>query len=96
MGVLADWILPPVIALFAFCTLAGWSFCGMNALKSLTQNRIYLKIYQILFCIAALTGTIMKLEIVWTLADIANACMAYCNLPAILLLSPEIKNRCTA
>lgn len=96
MGVLADWILPPIIALFAFCTLAGWSFCGMNALQSLIQNRKYLKIYQILFCIAALTGTVMKLEIVWTLADIANACMAYCNLPAVMLLLPETRNRCTA
>ncbi len=96
MGVLADWILPPVIALFAFCTLAGWCFCGMKALKSLTQNQKILKAYQILFCTAALTGAVMKLELVWTLADIANACMAYCNLPGILLLLPETKNRCTA
>ncbi len=96
MGVLADWILPPVIALFAFCTLTGWCFCGMNALKTLTGNSGYLKLYQILFCIAAFIGTVMKLEFVWTLADIANACMAYCNLPGILLLLPETKNRCTA
>lgn len=96
MGVPADWILPPIIALFAFCTLTGWCFCGMNALKSLTVNPHHLKCYQILFCIGAFTGTVMKLEAVWTLADIANACMAYCNLPAMMLLLPEIKNRCTA
>ena len=96
MGVLADWILPPVIALFAFCTLTGWCFCGMNALKSLTVNPHCLKCYQILFCIGAFVGTVMKLEAVWTLADIANACMAYCNLPAMMLLIPEIKNRRTA
>ncbi len=96
MGILADWILPPVIALFAFCTLTGWCFCGMNALKTLTKNPDYLKLYQILFCTAAFIGTIMKLELVWTLADIANGCMAYCNLPGILLLLPETKNRRTA
>ncbi len=95
MGVLADWILPPVIALFAFCTLTGWCFCGMNALQSLTTKTCYLKIYQILFCLASCVGTVLKLEIVWTLADIANACMAYCNLPAMMLLLPELKNRCT-
>ncbi|MBR0484351.1 MAG: amino acid carrier protein [Oscillospiraceae bacterium] len=96
MGVLADWVLPPVTALFAFCTLTGWCFCGMNALKSLTVPKYYLKYYQLLFCMAAFTGTVMKLELVWTLADIANACMAYCNLPAMMLLLPEIKNRRTA
>ena len=96
MGVLADWILPPVIALFAFCTLTGWCFCGMNSLKSLTTNPHWLKGYQILFCIAAGIGAVMKAELVWTLADIANACMAYCNLPAMMLLLPEIKNRRTA
>jgi Na+/alanine symporter len=30
----------------------------------------------------------MELELVWTLADIANAGIIYCNLPALLLLSP--------
>lgn len=96
MGLLADWILPPVIALFAFCTLTGWCFCGMNALQSVINNPQCIKLYQMLFCFAAFMGCILKAELVWTLADIANACMAYCNLPAILLLSPEIKNRCTA
>lgn len=95
MGVLADWILPPVIGLFAFCTLAGWCYCGMNALKTMTRDR-YLLSYQILFCAAAFVGAVMKLELVWTIADIANACMAYCNLPAILLLYPQKKKRCTA
>ena len=91
LGNSADWILPPIIALFAFCTLTGWCYCGINALKSLTLNPKLLKAYQILFCIAAFIGTVMKLELIWTLADMANACMAYCNLPAMLLLLPEIK-----
>ena len=35
----------------------------------------------------------MQLELVWTLADIANACMAYCNLPAILLLYSKYQKK---
>ena len=92
IGTISDWLLPPIIALFAFCTLTGWSYCGLNALKTLTSNLIILKLYQILFCIGAFIGAVLKLELVWTLADIANACMAYCNLPAIMLLFPQTKN----
>ena len=95
IGNAADWLLPPIIALFAFCTLTGWSYCGLNALKTLTVKPFYLKIYQILFCIGAFTGAVLKLELVWTFADIANACMAYCNLPAMMLLFPQTENRCT-
>lgn len=87
LGTCADWILPPMIVLYAFSTLTGWSYCGTNALKGLTDGR-YIRIYQIIFCLAAGAGAVMKMEFVWTLADIANACMAYCNLPGILLLYP--------
>lgn len=85
LGNIADWILPPMIALFAFCTLIGWSYCGASAFQTLT-SRASIRLYQGLFCIAVAVGAVMQLEVVWTLADIANACMAYCNLPAILLL----------
>lgn len=83
----ADWILPPVIALFALCTLIGWSYCGSSALKSLTNGN-HLTAYRVAFCAATAFGAVMRLEVVWTLADMANACMAYCNLPGILLLYP--------
>jgi len=87
IGKMADWILPPIIALFALCTLIGWSFCGACAFRSLTKGK-YLQIYQAIFCIAVFVGAVAKMQTVWTLADIANACMAYCNIPAILLLYP--------
>ncbi len=87
IGTAADGILPPVIAVFALCTLVGWSYCGSTALQSLTGGR-FLTAYRILFCIAVLPGAMLRLEAVWMLADIANACMAYCNLPGILLLYP--------
>ena len=87
IGAAADWLLPPVIAVFALCTLVGWSYCGSSALQSLTGGR-YLTAYRLVFCAAVLLGAMLRLEAVWMLADIANACMAYCNLPGILLLYP--------
>ncbi len=88
MGTAADVILPPMIALFALCTLIGWSYCGGTAFGYLTNGR-FLRSYRLAFCLAAGIGAVMRLETVWVLADIANAGMAYCNLPALLLLYPS-------
>ncbi len=88
IGNLADWILPPIIALFALCTLVGWSFCGACAFRSITNGK-YVRIYQSAFCIAVFLGAVAEMQTIWTMADIANACMAYCNIPAILLLYPS-------
>ena len=88
LGNAADWILPPVIALFALCTLIGWSHCGASALRSLGGMR-FLTAYRIFFCIFAVIGAVSEPGVVWTIADMANACMAYCNLPGILLLYPK-------
>ena len=85
LGRFADVMLPPVTAVFALCTLIGWSFCGAQALRSITGGR-FLTLYRIAFCLAALSGACMDAELVWTLSDIANALMAYCNLPALCLL----------
>lgn len=87
LGSAADLLLPPMIALFALCTLIGWGCCGGRAFAYLTKGR-HLRLYYAVFCMAAVLGAVMQLRVVWTLADIANACMAYCNLPAILLLYP--------
>lgn len=88
MGAGADLFLPPVIALFALCTLIGWGYCGSTAFSYLTGGR-YVNGFRLLFCFAACIGAVTELELVWTLADIANAGMAYCNLPALLLLYPQ-------
>ncbi len=87
MGKAADSILPPVIALFALCTLIGWSYCGSSAAAYLTGGA-HVRTYRVVFCLAAAIGAVLELELVWTLADIANAGMAYCNLPALVLLYP--------
>ncbi len=89
MGSAADVLLPPVIALFALCTLVGWSHCGSSALRSIAGQK-WVTVYRAAFCLAAVVGAVMRLETVWLLADIANAGMAYCNLPGILLLYPQI------
>lgn len=89
LGNTADVVLPLIIALFALCTLIGWGYCAGTAFAYLTNGR-FLRTFRLIFCLAAAIGAVTELNIVWTLADIANAGMAYCNLPALLLLYPHI------
>ncbi len=92
LGTAADCLLPPIIALFALATLIGWSYCGSTAFGYLTNGR-FLAVYRILFCLAAVLGAVLELEVVWILADMANACMLYCHLPALLLLQDTVRRR---
>ncbi|MBQ8926855.1 MAG: sodium:alanine symporter family protein [Oscillospiraceae bacterium] len=89
IGPAADLLVPCVISLFALCTLIGWSYCGSSALRSLAGQRFALP-YRIAYAAACLPGAVMALTNVWTLADIANAGMLLCNLPALLLLYPAL------
>ncbi len=86
----ADGFIPLVTALFALCTLIGWSYCGSTAFAYLTKGR-GCRLFQIVFCLAAAAGAVLRLDTVWLLADIANACMAWCHLPALLLLVPVLR-----
>lgn len=92
LGNWADLLLPLVIALFGLCTLIGWGYCGSTAFACLTGGR-HVHLFRLGFCLAAGIGAVLELELVWTLADIANAGMAYCNLPALFLLYPQTVSR---
>lgn len=92
MGDFGTVLLPPIIALFALCTLIGWSYCGSSAFGYLTGGR-YINAFRAVFCLAAALGAVLRLDTVWTLADIANGCMVYCNLPALVLLLPEVRRK---
>ncbi len=90
LGRSAELFLPLVTALFALCTLIGWSYCGSTAFSYLTKGK-YLRSFRVCFCLAAALGAVLRLDTVWLLADIANGCMAWCHLPALVLLLPELR-----
>jgi AGCS family alanine or glycine:cation symporter len=47
-------------------------------------------VYRILWVVAVYAGAVINLELVWSVADCANALMAIPNLIALLLLSGVI------
>jgi alanine or glycine:cation symporter, AGCS family len=71
---------------FAYSTILGWSYYGEKSVEYLLGEKS-VKPYRLLFVVIVFVGAIVKLDLVWTFADIMNALMALPNLIALLGLS---------
>ena len=74
------------LILFAYSTLLGWSYYGEKSLEYLL-GEMWVKPYRIIFCIVVFIGAGIKLELVWSIADVFNGLMAIPNLIGLLALS---------
>ncbi len=79
-------ILAVGLLTFVFSTILGWSYYGEKACEYLLGGWAILP-YRVLWVIAVMVGSVVKLQAAWDFADIANAMMAIPNLIALLLLS---------
>ncbi len=74
------------ISLFALSTVLSWSLYGTRCFEYLFKGK-GVKVYQIIFVIAVVVGSTLKLGLVWDIGDTLNGFMALPNLVAILGLS---------
>lgn len=74
---------------FAYSTILGWCYYGEKSIEYLFKERA-VKAYRVVFVIFVAVGTFLKLETVWTLADLMNGLMAFPNLIGLLGLSSVI------
>ena len=79
------------LAFFAYSTILGWSYYGEKAIQYILGDRT-IKPYRILFTVFVFVGAVVKLDLVWTFADVMNGLMAFPNLVALLGLSRVIVN----
>ena len=77
-------------AVFSFCTVIGWYYCGETAFIYIFGEK-YKKIMCIVFAVISASGALLKLETVWTLSDIFNGLMAFPNLLGLILLMNKVK-----
>lgn len=77
------------LILFAFSTLIAWAFYGEKCCEYILGETAVLP-YRILYNLAIIPGAVVKLSIVWHLADICNGLMVMPNLLALLGLSSVI------
>ncbi len=76
---------------FAFTTILGWNYYGERCTEYLFGVK-GIKIYKYIFIALVAVGPFLKLDLVWTLADIVNGLMAIPNLIAIIGLSGVVAN----
>lgn len=74
---------------FAFTTILGWNYYGERCIVYLTGVK-GIKPYRIIYIILVASGAFIKLELIWTIADIVNGLMAIPNLIALVGLSGVI------
>ena len=84
-----EWIVTIGLCLFAFTTMIGWSYYGERCVVYLFGERGVLP-FRLLWVAAIPLGTVGELNLVWLIADILNACMAFPNLTALILLAPVV------
>lgn len=74
------------LVLCAFTTIIGWNYYGERCIEYVFGTHI-IKPYRILYILAIASTPFLKLEEIWTLADIVNGLMAFPNLVALVGLS---------
>ncbi|MCD7891298.1 MAG: amino acid carrier protein [Ruminococcus sp.] len=90
LGKRTDLFLTISMAVFAFCTIIGWYYCGETAFKYLFSSS-KTKIFCLLFAAFSYFEAVLTLETVWTLSNIFNGLMSVPNLLGLLLLINKVK-----
>lgn len=79
------------ITVFAVTTAAGWSVYGSNSLEYLTGGKGK-TLFLLIFAASTVLGATMKIELIWQFSDLLNGLMAIPNLPAMLILSNQVRD----
>jgi len=74
------------LVFFALSTTIAWAYYGDRCMYYLFGEKT-VRPYRWLYCLFIPVGAVVKLELIWNLADIANAFMAFPNLVGLLGLS---------
>jgi AGCS family alanine or glycine:cation symporter len=74
---------------FAFSTVIGWYYFAETNIRYLFGSKALLP-YQILVMVFIFTGSVLKIDLVWELADFFNGIMVIPNLLALLFLSGKV------
>ncbi|MGI6754855.1 MAG: alanine/glycine:cation symporter family protein [Atopobiaceae bacterium] len=71
---------------FAFSTIVGWYFFAAQNVKWLIGKKV-VKAFAVIVVIFIFIGSLLKVDLVWNLADLFNGLMVFPNLLALLALS---------
>ncbi len=91
LGIWSAYLIGFSVLLFAFASILAWGSYGAACLTYLGGGRRALCIYYFIFGIAVYIGAVLKISLVWDLADVLNGLMMLPNLCGLVLLSGEVR-----
>lgn len=88
----ASFFLMTALTFFAFTTILGWDYYSEKCLEYLIglKRRGWIKFYRLVYVAVVFIGPYLTVEVVWGVADVFNGLMAFPNLIALMLLSPQV------
>lgn len=89
-GGFSVYITASLMAVFAFCTIIGWYYCGETAYIYLSPGNRK-GAFPLIFSVISAAGAVISSGTVWAVSDIFNGMMAFPNLISLLFLSKKVK-----
>ncbi len=90
-GTIGGIIIQVSLLFFALSTILGWGYYGSSCWGYLSHdNKIVRLIFQIVFVLMCIVGSLGSGTLMWDIADTLNGLMAIPNLIALLLLSGTV------
>jgi AGCS family alanine or glycine:cation symporter len=86
---IGGYIVIIALVLFAYTTILAWSYCGEKALGFLIGNE-KAHYFRFFYVLLIPIGSVMKVDMIWSLADIAIALMLVTNLIGVMKLSKRV------
>ncbi|TKJ38449.1 sodium:alanine symporter family protein [candidate division LCP-89 bacterium B3_LCP] len=88
-GPWGSWLVTIGVFLFAISTMISWSYYGDRSVQYLWGDKAVLPYKWVYVCFNFL-GSILALEVVWGLGDVALSLMSFPNLLALLILAVKV------
>ena len=90
LGPSGEGIVSVSVIFFALSTLMSWSLYGERALEYLGAGKRGIFCYRAGYLALIAAGALVRIDLVWGLADLFNGLMAIPNLIAVFALSPAV------
>ena len=91
LGAIGGGILDIAITFFAFTTVVGWSYFGIQCTGYLFGEEKK-ELYKIIYAVAAFFGAVIHLEVAWGIGDVSCALMALPNLLCVIFYASKIRS----
>ena len=88
-GNFGSWFIAICIILFAFSSIIGNYYYGQSNIEFIKTSSLSITLYRIAVVAMVLAGSLLKVSIVWDLADVFMGLMAILNLITIAILSRQ-------